>query len=126
MTDRRIEVVAEAQRDHRTWYSFGNGHAQCAACGDLGTDPGWKRHTQRVILAALDADWVAHLDELVEAGSSALHDALEHSECMGDTRAHTAVPVWGDRTIDPNDSDRWMDYGARSALSAAHRRWREG
>lgn len=86
MTDRRIEVVAEA---------VAQGAVEDEPWLD-GDDEGtfWTR----IVLRALDADWVAHLDELVEAGAEALG----------------------------NVTDDYADNTARLVLSAAHRRWTEG
>lgn len=97
--DRRIEAVAAAIDNHTErahGYVLGNPERD-----DLAT----------ATLAALDADWVAHLDELVEAGAEAWWDS------------HGAQPLW--ENIEPDERDTML-ADQHAALSAAHEQWRKG
>ena len=115
MTDRRIEVVRKAAKKHTVVYFFSDGRWHCDSCPEVW--PSTERttaldHHAETVLAALDADWVAHLDEIVEAGAE------------GWWNAHGADPSWAH--MEPDNGRDVLLADMTAGLSAAHRRWREG
>jgi hypothetical protein len=61
---------------------------------------------------------------LIEAVADAVWEALDRATCTGDARLHPPNPIWGDRADPPEDFDRWIEYAAHKALTAAFS-WRD-